>query len=210
MSGDCFELLKRGLRELGLPASAGQLQQLRVYLQELERWNRVYGFVKAAGRELVVRHLLDSLSGYASLSRIARREQVLDVGSGAGFPGFPLAVFLTDSRFTLLERSAKKAAFLRNVAILTRLQNLSVEEKRLKDLERRFDLVLLRAFGPLQREIPRLRKLLKPGGSIAAYKGRLARIHAELEAAGISPGQALVEALQVPFLEEERHLVVLA
>lgn len=210
MSGNVPPVLEEGLAQLDIPFNVDQLAKLHIFLQELERWNKAYGFVKAAGQQLIIRHVLDSLSAWRKISALPRRAQVVDVGSGAGFPGIPLAVFLADSRFTLLEPSAKKAAFLRNVAILAHLDNVEVEEARLKDVERRFDLVVFRAFTPLHREIDALRRILNHNGVIIAYKGKRARILEEIDEAGISLEQVLIEAVEVPFLSEERHLVILS
>lgn len=210
MSGNVPPVLEEGLAQLDIPFNVDQLLKLHIFLQELERWNKAYGFVKAAGRQLIIRHVLDSLSAWRKISALPRRAQVVDVGSGAGFPGIPLAVFLADSRFTLLEPSAKKAAFLRNVAILAHLDNVEVEEARLEDVERRFDLVVFRAFTPLHREIDALRRILNHNGVIIAYKGKRARILEEIDEAGISLEQVLIEAVEVPFLSEERHLVILS
>lgn len=210
MSGNVPPVLEEGLAQLDIPFNVDQLLKLHIFLQELERWNKAYGFVKAAGQQLIIRHVLDSLSAWRKISALPRRAQVVDVGSGAGFPGIPLAVFLADSRFTLLEPSAKKAAFLRNVAILAHLDNVEVEEARLEDVERRFDLVVFRAFTPLHREIDALRRILNHNGVIIAYKGKRARILEEIDEAGISLEQVLIEAVEVPFLSEERHLVILS
>jgi 16S rRNA (guanine527-N7)-methyltransferase len=210
MTGNVPPVLEEGLAQLDIPFNGDQLLKLHVFLQELERWNKAYGFVKAAGQQLIVRHVLDSLAAWRKISALPRRDQVADVGSGAGFPGIPLAVFLADSRFTLLEPSAKKAAFLRNVAILAHLDNVEVAEARLAEVERRFDLVVLRAFHPLYKEIDALRQILEPGGVIIAYKGKRARILEELNKAGLGPQQAQIETIEVPFLNEERHLVILS
>ena len=202
-------VLAEGLGRLGIDCPPARLQALERYRLELELWNRRYGFVKASGNQLVVRHFLDSLAGLPVLSRLSPRGTVLDVGSGAGFPGLPLALFLEDSRFALLERSARKAAFLANVAALLGLGNVRVLEQDLRRLEERFELVTFRAFSPLARELPGLRRVLAPGGVIAAYKGRRERIEEELREAGAAAGGAEVVRLEVPFLEEERHLVLL-
>ncbi len=206
--GTAVQLLAEGLRRLGIDCPPERLEALERYRLELELWNRRYGFVKASGSDLVVRHFLDSLAGLPVLARLPRRT-VLDVGSGAGFPGLPLALFLEDSRVLLLERSARKAAFLANVAALLGLGNVRVLEQDLRRLEERFELVTFRAFSPLARELPGLRRVLAPGGVIAAYKGRRERIEEELREAGAAAGGAEVVRLEVPFLEEERHLVLL-
>ena len=201
------QLLAEGLRRLRIDCPPARLEALERYRLELERWNQRYGFVKASGNDLVVRHFLDSLAGLPVLARLSPRRTVLDVGSGAGFPGLPLALFLEDSQFVLLERSARKAAFLANVVALLGLGNVRVLELELRGLKERFDLVIFRAWSPLGRELPALRRVLAPEGRIAAYKGRRERIEQELEQARLP--EAEVVPLQVPFLAEERHLVLL-
>jgi 16S rRNA (guanine527-N7)-methyltransferase len=205
------DLLAEGLRRLGIPFGPEDLDRLRVFLEELKRWNRSYGFVGGGAVEgrLIVRHVLDCLAAWETVSSLARGE-VADVGSGAGFPGVPLAVFLPDSRFTLVEPSAKKSAFLRNVAILAGLPNVQVVEARVEQLEQRFDLVALRAFSPLKRSLAALQRILLPHGVIAAYKGKRARVLEELEASGLDSRQVQILAMRVPFLNEERHLVLVS
>jgi 16S rRNA (guanine527-N7)-methyltransferase len=202
-------LIEQGLRALDIPADPGRLSCLFRYLAELERWNRSFGFVKAEGEALIVRHLFDSLAGLAVLERLGPGLKAVDVGSGAGFPGLPLAIFLPDWRFHLLERSSRKAAFLRNVLILCKLDNARVLERELAGLEMEFDLVTFRAFAPLGRELPELLRILRPGGHVAAYKGKRSRIEAELEAVRGRGLEISVEVLSVPLLDEERHLVVI-
>src|SRR4030042_3348573 len=197
---EAAELLAEGLGRLAIDCPPARLQALERYRLELELWNRRYGFVKASGNQLVVRHFLDSLAGLPVLARLSPHRTVLDVGSGAGFPGLPLALFLEDSRFVLLERSARKAAFLGNVVALLGLANVRVLEMQLRGLEERFDLLTFRAGRPLDRELPALRRVLAPGGTIAAYKGRRERIAGGLRAAGLSAGEAKVVPLRVPFL----------
>jgi 16S rRNA (guanine527-N7)-methyltransferase len=202
-------LIERGLAALKLAPAPGRLAALTCYLTELERWNRSFGFVKAEGEALIVRHLFDSLAGLPVLAGWGHDLAAVDVGSGAGFPGLPLAIFLPDWRFSLLERSPRRAAFLRNVQILCGLKNVRVLEQELALVQETFDVATFRAFTPLGRRLPELLRILVPGGYLAAYKGRLSRIEAELAPLG---GQALdlsVEPLSVPFLAEERHLVVI-
>ncbi len=206
---EAARLLAEGLQRLGVGCPPARLEALERYRLELERWNRRYGFVKASGKDLVVRHFLDSLAGLPVLAGLPRRRTVLDVGSGAGFPGLPLALFLEGSQVALLERSARKAAFLSNVAALLGLGNVRVLERELRGLQERFELITFRAFSPLARELPGLRRVLAPGGWIAAYKGRRERIDQELAQAGLASWEAKVVALEVPFLQEERHLVLL-
>jgi 16S rRNA (guanine527-N7)-methyltransferase len=202
------ERLREGLGRIGVPLPAGGFEQLERFRVELERWNRVHGFVKAEGEDLVVRHFLDSLAAWGVLRDLDPRGTILDVGSGAGFPGIPLAVVFPESKVTLLERSAKRAAFLRNACLLVRLPNTAVVEAQLEELTERFDLVTFRAFSPLPRALPDLLARVRAGGWIVAYKGKKARVEEEIAALGPGPTRVSVRALEVPFLDEERHLVL--
>jgi 16S rRNA (guanine527-N7)-methyltransferase len=204
-------LLLEGLERLGIAATARQRERLELYRLELERWNRAFGFVGARGEELVVRHFLDSLAGLDTIRTLAGGGRLADVGSGAGFPGVPLAIMLPEAGFTLVEPASRKAAFLRGVGILLGLGNVSVVERQLREVQGSFDVVTFRAFRPLDGQtLSGLRRLLAPGGALVAYKGRRERIAEELRALNLAEGaEAEVVALQVPFLEEERHLVIL-
>ncbi len=225
MPGPASPVLREGLEQLGIPFTAEQLIKVRIFLDELERWNRKYGLVargapkergaepRSEGRidreQLIVRHVLDCLAAWPTLKALDLRRRVADVGSGAGFPGIPLAVFLPESRFTLLEPSAKKAAFLRNAAILAELQNVEVAETRLEEEKRCFDLVVFRAFSPLSRALlADLQRILEPHGLIVAYKGKRTRVVEEMAETGLDPQTLEIVAVQVPFLAEERHLVI--
>jgi 16S rRNA (guanine527-N7)-methyltransferase len=216
MPGRMCPEFREGLEQLEIPFSAEQIIKVQIFLEELERWNRRYGLVgrrdakdrQLDRRQLIVRHVLDSLAAWATVKALDQRRQVADVGSGAGFPGIPLAVFLPDSRFTLLEPSAKKAAFLRNAAILANLENVEVAEIRLQEVRRRFDLVVFRAFSPLPRVLTDLQRILEPNGAVIAYKGKRSRVLEELAASGLDLQRLRIVAVRVPFLAEERHLVV--
>ena len=202
-------LLERGLSALKISAGSSRLSSLLAYLAALERWHRPFGFVKAEGEELVVRHLFDSLAGLPVLKRLGRELTVVDVGSGAGFPGLPLAIFLPAWRFSLLERSPRRAAFLRTVLILCKLKNARVLEQDLAGVKESFDVVTFRAFAPLDRQLGKLLRILTPGGHLVAYKGKRSRIEAELASVRGRGLELSVHALAVPFLAEERHLVVI-
>jgi 16S rRNA (guanine527-N7)-methyltransferase len=213
-----------GLR--GLDEVADLLER---YLAELDRWNARYGFVKATADELVVKHVLDSIAGAAAVAGLcaggavrgaggeAAEEGavpgepggVLDVGSGAGFPGIPLAIALPGVRFSLLERSGKKCAFLENCRALLGLANATVLEADLSEASGSFDVVTFRAVAPLDRFLADLARSKVAWRSVAAYKGRRDRIDEELAALGPAAPHAEVVRLDVPFMDEERHLVVL-
>jgi len=202
--------LAEGMAMLGLEAPPEVLARLEIHLRELERWNPTFGLVNAEGEDLVVRHFLDSLAGVKPI-RGLRPSALADVGSGAGFPGLPLAVCLPETRVTLVEPSQKRCAFLRSSISLMGLRNVGVFEGELAVVKEKFDCVTFRAFRPLDRRIVRgLRSILADGGTIAAYKGKADRIREELEAAGIGEEDSRVVEMKVPFLGEPRHLVMIS
>jgi 16S rRNA (guanine527-N7)-methyltransferase len=208
-------ILAEGLRLLGINPAA--LDLLAKYIGEIERFNPAYGLVKVRDRrELIVKHILDSLTPLGTLSRIIEGgAAVADVGSGAGLPGIPLAIGLPEARFTLIERMGRRAGFLRNCLAALSLSNVTVEEGEMeKSAPGRFGLVVFRAFRPLEAPVLKgLARLLLPGGVIAAYKGRREAIEKELKAAEAAvpefPFSREIIPLRVPFLDEERHLALI-
>ena len=204
-----FQLLKKGLSELCITADDRQYTGLKRFSEELERWNRRMNLVKASGDALIIRHLLDSLTGLELIRELEPRS-LIDVGSGGGFPGVVLALFLPGTAVTLLDRSAKRVSFLKNVVALLELENCCVVEKEIADEADSYDLVCSRAFKPLPEAFLPLAARLKPGGTLLFYKGKKSKVFEEMalvdyEKAGF--GYELVP-VTVPFLEEERHLLL--
>jgi 16S rRNA (guanine527-N7)-methyltransferase len=202
-----------GMRDLD--EDAGLLER---YLAELDRWNARFGFVKGTPDNLVAKHALDSIAGAAAVAGLCAEADgaapggpggVLDVGSGAGFPGIPLAIALPGIRFTLLERSGRKCAFLENCRVLLGLANVAVLPSDLSAASGAFDVVTFRAVAPLARFLADLARSKVAWRSVAAYKGRRDRIDAELAALGTAALGAGIVRLEVPFVDEQRHLVVL-
>jgi len=216
-------LLEQGLAQLktgDIPAIAAALTR---YIEEIELFNNAYGLVKVQDRrELIVRHILDSLAPLDIMRRIACRlnagPQIADVGSGAGLPGIPLAVCMPEAEFTLIERMGRRAGFLQNTVAVLGLSNVKVEEAEMEKIAPPpcFDIVVFRAFRPLEPAIFKgLSRLLADGGILAAYKGRRQALEEEmaglLNAQKKGPPVGGWEALplEVPFLEEERHLLLI-
>ncbi len=235
------ELLSEGLRRLGFPetdgshaASGGLSVRVRgiaslvplveKYLKELELFNAAFDLVGADNRsDLVVRHVLDSLAPWketASLLAAAsgtpdqpRAPRAADAGSGAGFPGIPLAIAFPEVSFTLIERMSKRCAFLENCAAMLRLANVTVMNREVeKAPPEAFDVVAFRAFRPLDAAMTKtlLKLLAKPQGRLAAWKAREAKIREEMGGIETLVGGYEVLPLSVPFLDaEERNLVVI-
>lgn len=200
------DTLARGLAMLGVPLAASERERLMQYVALIEKWNKVYNLTAVRGtNDIVIHHLLDSL---AVLPHIAGRT-VLDVGSGAGLPGIPLAVARPESRITLLDASQKKAAFLRQAVIELALANAEVVCERIEAWEPAglFDIVISRAFSDLRRFVELASRFCGERGVVAAMKGLCSP--EELDALPAQFGRKQVVPLEVPGLNASRHLVLL-
>jgi 16S rRNA (guanine527-N7)-methyltransferase len=197
--------LDRGLEELGLRLGRPARKKLLDFAELLEKWNRVYNLTSIRGAEQVVSgHLLDSLAIVPHIEAA----HALDVGSGAGFPGIPLAIAAPDMRVTLLDSNQKKAAFLRQAVSELALDNATVICERVESWQpqEKFDLIVSRAFSDLGEFIRQSRHLLAPGGIFAAMKGVLLREELERLPQGYRVRETL--PLAVPGLEAQRHLIL--
>jgi 16S rRNA (guanine527-N7)-methyltransferase len=202
--------LKDGLRKLGLEAEGVKAEALTRYIKEIELWNPRYGMI-APGEDLIGRHILDSLSAISPIRRL-KPGRLADVGSGAGLPGIPLAIWLDDVDVVLIERSGRRAGFLRTVAATLGLKNVSVFETAVEDLDAgaMFDIITFRAWSAIDEHLlDGLFPLLAPGGTIAAYKGRKSVVDKELSAVSDKVRVSAILPLKVPGLDDERHLVMI-
>ena len=197
--------LRRGLLALGVGLSEEQVERLERYLALLEKWNRVYNLTAIREPErMVTHHVLDSL---AILPHV-RGPRVLDVGSGAGLPGIPLAIAAPALAVTLLDSNHKKAAFLQQAVGDLRLTNATIVAERVESwrTETRFDTIVSRAFADLGEFVAAAARLLAPGGTIAAMKG--VHPHDEIERLPAGFRVREVVKLDVPLLDAERHVVL--
>ncbi len=172
------EALRKRLDELGLTLSEASCERLAAYAELLMRWNRAYNLTAArTEEELVDRHLIDSLVIRAYL----QPGPLLDVGSGPGLPGLPLAIIEPERPIKLLDSSGKKARFLRQCCAELGLGQVAVQQGRMEALaEGGYAVVTARAVAALRELIPATRHLLAPGGRLLALKGE--RAEAELQA----------------------------
>lgn len=199
-------LLASGAKELGIPLSTRQHEQLIELLAELAEWNQRFNLTAIDDPlEAVRKHLLDSLSIYAHL----RGHRVADVGSGAGFPGLPLAIADPSREFTLIEATGKKAQFLEHARVKLGLGNVVVVNSRAEKLRPavRFDTVMARALGKLNEFIRVAGHLVAREGRLLAMKGQVPQ--AELEKLPKGWELKAMHRLIVPGLDAQRHLVEL-
>jgi 16S rRNA (guanine527-N7)-methyltransferase len=198
--------LAEGIGELGLVVAQEAQERLLAYLQLIVKWNRVHNLTAIRDiPAMVSAHLLDSLAVVPYLSA----QSILDIGSGAGLPGIPLALAWPQSKVTLLDSNQKKAIFLRQASIELGLQNVVVVCERVESwqTETPFDLVISRAFSDMREFVRVAVRLCQAGGTLAAMKGVY-----PLEELGRLPAGRVVRKvlpLQVPGLSAERHLVLI-
>ena len=199
-------------QQLGLALSAAQCERLERFAALLLRWNRIHNLTAITRDEDVLsHHLLDSLSLAAELAAVPAL-RILDAGAGAGLPGIPLAVALPGHQFTLIDAVAKKCAFITQARVELGLTNVEIVHGRLEALPRpqfdaRFDVIVSRALGSLATFVSLTRPLLAPGGRWIAMKGQLPEQEMEQLPPGVTVARTV--ALQVPLLQQARHLIVL-
>jgi 16S rRNA (guanine527-N7)-methyltransferase len=197
-------VLIAGAAQLGLALSDAQAAQLMRLLDELDDWNRRMNLtaIRERGAQ-VTKHLLDSLAVHPHL----RGQRIADIGTGAGFPGLPLAIVAPEQQFTLIDSTAKKLKFVDHVAQLLGLANVQTVHTRAADYrpKERFDCVLSRAIGKIETFVEWSGHLCVGGGRLLAMKGRYPKD--ELEHIPSGWKLAAVHRLNIPGLDEERHLV---
>lgn len=203
---DLNEILSKGLRQLNLaqPLDDKQQNTLIKYVELLNKWNKTYNLTAVRKSEqMVTRHLLDSLS----ICPYIRGKHILDVGTGAGLPGIPLAVIFPDRQFTLLDSNNKKTRFVIQAVSELELPNVDVVQSRVEEFESEvlFDTIISRAYSAIGDMVKQTSHLLASDGVFLAMKG--ANPIAEIDE--LSSNYTIEEShvIKVPGLEEERHLL---
>lgn len=196
--------LAEGLAQLGLVLPDGAVDKMMVFIQLLEKWNRVYNLSAIREpEEMIDLHLLDSLAIAPFLSG----SRLIDVGTGAGLPGIPLALACPDDHFTLLDSNGKKTRFIQQVATELGLKNVEIIHSRVADYspDERFDAIISRAFASLSDMLAGTAHLAVSGGLLLAMKGRVN----ERELAELPPEAEIEEVIEykVPGVDAARHLV---
>ena len=197
-------LLEDGAAALGIDISLEQITILYKYINELRRWNQAINLTGArTTRELVIKHVLDSLTGLLALPASIGR--LVDIGTGAGLPGIPLKIVRPTLEATLIESTNKKAAFLINACAHLGLQGVRVVCERAERFTGTFDIAVARAVGPPARVAGLARPLVRPGGHLLLYLGpRGPQAIGDRPPAGWHPARTVT--LTLPFGAGERVL----
>lgn len=200
------DFLKKALNENQHQVAESTITQILHYLDLLTRWNRVYNLTAIQDHnDMVMVHILDSLA----INAFLQGHFILDVGSGAGLPGIPLALLNPNKKFTLIDCNNKKVRFLMQVVLELQLNQVEVVHSRLEDFHPpiKFDSILSRAFASLRIMLQASEHLISAEGQFLAMKGT----YPEKELADLPPGFSVqgIHPLTIKGLHASRHLVCL-
>jgi 16S rRNA (guanine527-N7)-methyltransferase len=197
----CRSILVSGIHSLNLIISEEKTELLLAFIKLIEKWNKAYNLTAVKDREEMVRlHLLDSLA----IIPYIEGKRVIDIGTGAGLPGIPLAICLPEPRFTLLDSNAKKTRFVQQAVLELKLKNVEVCHHRVEKYhpEKNFNTAITRAFAGLSDMVELAAHLLARDGVMLAMKGRCP--DAELEQVS---AKKTVIPVRVPGIDAERCLI---
>ncbi|MGI9250019.1 MAG: 16S rRNA (guanine(527)-N(7))-methyltransferase RsmG [Pseudohongiellaceae bacterium] len=228
MAASPADTLRHGLDQLGLDYTPAMHTNLLAYLALLEKWNKTYNLIgtsksndgagspsddTASGdnsadisNTIVSHHLLDS----AAINHLLRGHRLLDVGTGAGLPGIPLAILNPNKHFILLDSNGKKTRFLQQAQTDIPLPNIQIEKCRIENYKphEQINMMLCRAFAPLPELLNKVQTLTAAGVPLLAMKGH----HPQQEIDALPQDCTIqhIEKLSVPSLKAERHAIMLS
>lgn len=198
---DCRDELVSGLSSLALPIEDSQLEQLLNFLLLIEKWNKAYNLTAIRNRQdMVALHLLDSLA----IAPYISGRRAIDIGTGAGLPGIPLAIYMPEVSFTLLDSNSKKTRFVQQAVLELGLKNVSVCHSRVENYqpEQLYDVITTRAFAELSEIMKLTSHLLHKDGVLLAMKAQ----NPELELADARLNGSVI-TLKIPGIDAQRCLV---
>lgn len=196
--------LEQGIDQLGIECSAYQIEQLLDYVSLLVAWNSAYNLTAIRDPEqMIALHILDSLAILPFVSG----KTLIDVGTGPGLPGIPLAIMCPEKTFKLLDSNGKKTRFLFHARCQLKLQNLTEIQSRVEQFipEQTYDTVLSRAFTSVADMVAKCKHLLSPDGRFLAMKGKFPQ--SELSLLEKDYKVDVWHRLMVPGVDGERHLI---
>jgi len=197
-------LISEGLGELGYENDPLLIEKLEIYLATLKKWNKVYNLTAInEDSEIIVKHFLDSLSVNQYIQNSGR---ILDVGTGAGFPGLILALFNPEKSFVLVDGVSKKISFLQEMIGKLNLKNVIAVHTKVEqyNVAEQFDIIISRAFADIKKMTKLTSHLIKDGGKFIAMKGP--DVMSELDDISLP---FVHYDITVPFLEGTRKIIVI-
>lgn len=211
-------ILRRRAAQFNLALTELQLQAFQIYSRELLAWNRQVNLTRIVDpEEISVKHFLDSLAVYRALLDLPQNFSIVDIGTGAGFPGLPLKIVLPEVQLTLLEATAKKTKFLQHIVDTLHLTGVTVLAARAEEVghqaahREQYDVAVARAVAALPVLAEYALPLVRVGGRVIAQKGRYPaeEVKAASRALKMLGGQFdQILPVEVPGLEATRHLVI--
>ncbi|MEZ8131165.1 16S rRNA (guanine(527)-N(7))-methyltransferase RsmG [Enterovibrio norvegicus] len=195
------------IEQAGMEIPAHQQDQLIGYVEMLHKWNKAYNLTSVRDpQEMIIKHIMDSIV----VSQHLEGSTFIDVGTGPGLPGIPLAIVNPEKSFTLLDSLGKRIRFIRQVIHELKIDNVTPVQSRVEDFqsEAGFDGVLSRAFASMNDMISWCHHLPTPNGHFLALKGQVDQV--EIDALPADCSVTDIKPLTVPGLEGQRHLVILA
>ena len=206
--------LIEGCERIGIVINAHQQRSLLTHIELLAKWNARLNLTAIESKDdMISRHILDSLA----IQRYVIGSTLLDIGSGGGFPGLPLAIVKPQWQVTLLDSRGKRVEFLRNCISSLALKNVSLVKSRIENYQPhgKFDTLTARAFSSLPELVRLSQANLRQGTRLLALKGRFPakEIESLTDELPKLPEQMrprlTIEKLEVPFLEAQRHLIII-
>lgn len=197
----CQKILQDGIKQLNLSPDDNKLMLLLAFIELIEKWNKVYNLTSVRNKVDMARlHILDSLAIIPHL----HGNNIADIGTGAGLPGIPLAIFLPETEFTLVDSNSKKTRFVQQATLELKLKNVKVVHNRVEKMSNDllFSSVIMRAFSSIQDIMSLTRHLIAPQGILLAMKGRVP----DMELTDIEEPYSVI-SLNVPGVEGERCLI---
>jgi len=203
------ELLIQESQKIGINLTNSQANTFLQYAKNLKHWNKKINLTRITDdQSIVIKHFLDSMSVSTLLSS-SSNYSVLDVGTGAGFPGIPLGLILPNSNFTLLDSSRKRVNFLKYIITVLNLNNTKIHHGRIEDLKiekEKYDIVVSRAFTEIGNYIHLTKSLIKKNGIIIAMKGK--KVHEEINKIKFPDDMKYkVTEYNLPIIKQKRYLV---